>query len=229
MNADTTTNNGKPGESNDQVISYFTLRIMIGAAGILLPLFMVIGKFIYEDSAKLEYSISDYYDNGAAGDILVGILFALGFFLFSYKGPEPVDNRTANIGCIAALGVALFPTTFCSNCWVHYLHFVFAIVLFSVFIFFSIYLFRKTNPNKPPTRQKKKRNQIYLVCGIIMIICILGIAVSSFKFSEEASAKYHLVFWFETIALASFGFSWITKSEFLLLKDSGSPKPKADK
>lgn len=197
-----------------QIISYYTLRKLIGSAGIFLPSLMVIGKLISEGSMKVEFSISDYYDNGVAGDILVGVLFALGFFLFSYKGPERADSRAANIGCVAALGVALFPTTFCGDCWVHYLHFVFAFILFGVFIFFALVLFRKTDPSKEMTRQKANRNKAYLACGIIMIICIAGIPISIFLLPEP-SEKYNLVFWLETIALEAFGFSWITKAEFL--------------
>lgn len=201
-----------------QIISYYTLRKLIGSAGIFLPSLMVIGKLISEKSLKVEFSISDYYDNGVTGDILVGVLFALGFFLFSYKGPERVDSRAANIGCVAALGVALCPTTFCSDCWVHYLHFVFALVLFGVFIFFSLVLFRKTDPAKHITKQKQNRNKAYLTCGIIMIICIAGIPISIFLLPDQ-SQKNNLVFWLETIALVAFGFSWITKAEFLW-KDS---------
>jgi hypothetical protein len=207
----------------DQIISYLTLRVLIGATGILLPFLVVIGKFISNESWQLEYSISDYYDNGTAGDILVGVLFVLGFFLMSYKGPELIDNRAANLGCLAALGVALFPTTFCQACWVHNLHFVFAFLLFSVFIFFSVYLFRKTSPGKKITREKKYRNRIYLVCGIIMILCIIGIAISSFLVEQSLSLKYHLIYWFESVALVSFGISWITKSESFYLKDKNAP------
>ena len=204
---------------NDQIISYLTLRVLIGATGILLPLLVVLGKLISEKSGQLEFSISDYYDNGSAGDLLVGVLFVLGFFLLSYKGPERIDNRTADVGCIAALGVALFPTTYCSDCWVHIMHFVFALLLFSVFIFFSIYLFRKTNPNKEITTEKKYRNRVYLICGIIMIVCIVAIAISLLVLDTSVSGKYKLVYWFESIALISFGISWITKSESFYLKD----------
>lgn len=50
---------------NDQIISYYTLRILIGATGILLPFLVVIGKWISNGTPALEFSISDYYDNGA--------------------------------------------------------------------------------------------------------------------------------------------------------------------
>ena len=199
----------RPGNANDQIIPYFTLRILIGAAGISLPILLVIGKLIAENSFQLEYSISDYYDNSTAGDILVGVLFSLAFFLVSYKGYAPIDSIAANLGCAFALGVALFPTT-SKNTFVHYAHFVFVFLLFAIFIFFSLYLFRKSAPH--PTKQKKNRNKVYLLCGVLMILCIAGIAISEIF---EIGPNLHLVFWLESIALASFGFSWITKAEVL--------------
>ncbi|MBS1753657.1 MAG: hypothetical protein R2765_01415 [Ferruginibacter sp.] len=206
----------KTPEKNDQVISYYALRILIGATGVLLPILLIIGNLFANNSFKIEYSVSDYYDNGTAGDILVGILFVLGFFLMTYKGYDKTDSRAANLGCVFALGVALCPTTSGNN-FIHILHFVFALLLFSVFIFFSIYLFRKTGPGKC-TKQKDKRNKVYLVCGILMIASIIGIALVMLVF-KPAAQDYHLVFWFESLALVSFGISWITKAEYLFLKD----------
>jgi hypothetical protein len=219
----------RPGNDNDQIIPYYVLRVLIGAAGIFLPLLLVIGKLIFNRSMELEYSISDYYDNGTAGDIFVGILFALAFFLVSYKGYAPIDSIAANLGSLFALGVALCPTT-SDHKTVHILHFVFAVLLFSVFIFFSIYLFRKSKPGtKKITKKKEERNHIYLACGIIMIVCIVFIAlVSLTNFLRQETIKYSLVFWAETIALVSFGFSWITKAEVLFLKDADSPVEKLD-
>jgi hypothetical protein len=207
------TDTKRPGNANDQIIPYFTLRILIGAAGISLPFLLVIGKLIAEKSFTLEYSISDYYDNSTAGDILVGVLFSLAFFLVSYKGYARIDSIAANLGCAFALGVALFPTT-STNTFVHYAHFAFAFLLFSIFIFFSLYLFRKSVPH--PTKQKKNRNKVYLICGILMILCIAGVAVSLIF---DVNSNLHLVFWFESLALASFGFSWITKAEVLFHDD----------
>ncbi len=207
----------KTPKKNDQIISYYALRILISATGLLLPLLLIIGNFIAYNNFTIEFSVSDYYDNGTAGDILVGVLFVLGFFLMTYKGYDKTDSRVANLGCVFALGVALFPTT-SPNHIVHIMHFVFALLLFTVFIVFSIYLFRKTDPGKKYTKQKDKRNKVYLACGIIMIACIAGIALSMLVF-EAAALQYHLVFLFESLALMAFGFSWITKAEFLFMKD----------
>lgn len=209
---------GSAMQSNkDQIISYKTLRILMGLAGILLPLMVFVGKALSQHNMELEFSISDYYDNDTAGDILVGVLFALSFFLFAYKGPEPIDNKVANVGSLMAMGVALFPTT-SSIKWVHYMHFVFAICLFTVFIVFSIYLFRKTKKGTVPTDEKKKRNKLYLFCGIVMILCIAGLAISMWLM-EDLCSRAKLVFWGEATALFAFGISWLTKAEWLYLKD----------
>jgi hypothetical protein len=201
-------------KNNQQVISYFRLRQLIGILGIVLPLLMVIFNYISLKTWEIEFSISDYYDNGEAGYVLVGVLFVLGFFLLAYKGYERVDSRAANLGCVFALGVALFPTTSKNNT-VHVLHFVFALLLFSTFIFFSLYLFRKTSGIKKVTKQKVARNRVYVTCGIVMIVCIIGIAMASFGIMGGAASKYHIVFWLEALSLFAFGFSWIVKGELL--------------
>jgi hypothetical protein len=207
-------------KNNPQIISYFTLRRFIGILGIALPLLMIIFNYLASSSWEIEFSISDYYDNASAGYVFVGVLFVLGFFLLSYKGYEKIDDRTSDFGCICALGVALFPTT-SKNYTVHVMHFVFALLLFSTFIFFCLYLFRKTSGAKTVTRKKVLRNRVYVSCGIIMIVCVIGIALASFGVIGAAAGKYKIVFWLEAVALASFGFSWIVKGE-LLWKDAST-------
>ncbi len=207
-------------KNNQQIISYFRLRQLIGILGIALPLLMVVFKYISSNSWQIEFSISDYYNDGSAGYVFVGVLFVLGFFLMSYKGYEKIDDRASDFGCICALGVALFPTTSTNN-FVHIMHFVFALLLFSTFIFFSLYLFRKTSSPKTITKKKVMRNRVYVTCGIIMIVCIIGIALASLGVMGSAAGKYKIVFWLEAVALGSFGFSWIVKGE-LLWKDAST-------
>lgn len=57
------------------------------------------------------------------------------------------------------------------------------------------------------TSEKKDRNRVYLICGIIMILCIAAITFSLLVLDASVSAKYKLVYWFESIALVSFGIS----------------------
>jgi len=216
-----------PDRKKNQIISFLRLRTMIGLLGFLLPFLLLISDSIAEKVLRVEFSISDYYDNGISGDLLVGVLFVLGFFLLSYRGYEPIDSKVSNLACFFALGVALFPTT-SQNDLIHNLHFVFAFFLFSSFIFFSIFLFRKKDKlsKEPPSPQKIIKNKVYMTCGIIMIICIIVIALASFDVFGEAADKLKLVFWFESIALISFGFSWITKGGELVWKEDKKPDEK---
>lgn len=200
--------------NQNQIISYLNLRLLIGLLGFFLPLFLVFVDSAITGTIRIEPSISDYYNNNVAGDIFVGVLFVLGFFLLTYKGYERIDDISADIGCVAALGVALFPTT-SKVYFVHVMHFVFAMILFGTFIFFSLYLFRKTGSDAEMTEQKKTRNKVYATCGLVMVFCILGIIISFQKPFKEFGETYSLVFWFETIALAAFGFSWMVKGEYL--------------
>lgn len=43
-------------------------------------------------------------------DVMVGILFALGVFLFSYKGYGREDDVAGNLARLFVIGTALFPT-----------------------------------------------------------------------------------------------------------------------
>ena len=52
---------------NDQIVSYYALRILIGATGILLPLLLIIGNLIANNSLQIEFSVSDYYDTMYCG------------------------------------------------------------------------------------------------------------------------------------------------------------------
>ena len=80
-----------------------------------------------------------------------------------------------------------------------------AIIFFALLAYNSFFLFTKGSEN--PTENKKKRNIIYKVCGIGM--------VSSFLFMiPVAIFNIHGGTWaIETIALAFFGISWLTKSD----------------
>lgn len=68
------------------------------------------------------------------------------------------------------------------------------------------------------TNEKKKRNKIYQVCAIVMIAClvIIGLYMIALKPCYPNLENVHPVFCFEALALVAFGFSWLTKGEFIL-------------
>lgn len=198
---------------NLQIISYLTLRKFIGLLGIALPVIMVAGGMLTTKSFMVEQSISNYYHTGMR-DIFVGILFVLGFFLLSYKGYQAIDDISGNLGFVFAIGVALCPTG-PEHPVMHALHAIFATLLFAIFIFFSLYLFRKGSKPDSTTSRKKSRNIVYLVCGIVMIISVSGVGICLTFLSLTQLENTNIVFWLESVALWAFGISWLTKGKVL--------------
>lgn len=189
-----------------QLVSYLYLRMLIGACGIALVASCLVYAFILGHG--MQDSVSDFYYTGVR-DIFVGVLFVLGFFLLSYKGYDRIDSRFANAGFFFALGVALFP---CKGPMAS-IHFISAVLLFSVFIFFSLKLF--------PLGATAKKNlhdvniKIYKTAGLIMIGCLLSISITYLPPLQEFRLVYNTTFWLEAIALICFAVSWLTKGKFL--------------
>jgi hypothetical protein len=113
------------------------------------------------------------------------------------------------------MGVALFPTTSTTS-WVHNAHFGFAAALFLTLSWFSLFQFTQTAKDVPPTLKKMQRNRIYRTCGIVMVACVAFIALYKGFLTNTPLAGLKPVFWFESLALWAFGFSWLTKGEFIL-------------
>lgn len=125
--------------NNNYLISYRTLRQLIGVLGILLPfLCWGVNSFVneldllnnpafinadypthYQAAANLKSSISHFYYT-AAGPLFTGILITVAIFLFCYNGyPQSknddkwywlTDNRISDFAAICALGIVTFPT-----------------------------------------------------------------------------------------------------------------------
>lgn len=192
--------------------SYLMLRRIIGVLGMILPLVLLIWGFALCGCGRIEDSISDYYGLRAR-DGLVGVLFTIAWFLFTYQGYERRDNVAGHLGCLFALGVALFPNSGAS--WEKAVHFTSAAGFFLVLFFFSYYLFTKTGPTGVMTRQKRWRNRVYRTCGVAILICIGLIGLYHVLPLNESLAAIKPVFWLESMALWAFGFSWLVKGETL--------------
>jgi hypothetical protein len=159
------------------------------------------------------------------GDLYVGTLSAVAMFLISYKGYNKTDHIATNLAGLFALGSAYFATS--SNpdvsCVVRFLpdlqwriviHYISSALFFLTLAFISIFLFTKSKGNS--TSQKKTRNVIFRVCGIIMIATLAFIFVYKLSgWMQLNIGKYKPVFWLEWLALWAFGTSWLVKGEVL--------------
>lgn len=190
------------------VISYRTLRKLVGILGILLPLLVSLGAWLL-DRTTLRHSISDYYYT-VTRDEFVGALCSIGLFLFSYKGPEPQDGIAGNVAGVSAFGVALFPKGLRYSP-----HYVFAALLFLTLSYFSLFLFTKTSPDKTPTPRKLQRNLVYRICGYTILASILLVPAVNL-FPGISGPIPSPVFWLETLAIVVFGVSWLIKGETFL-------------
>lgn len=214
--------------NNDKLlISYLTLRKSVGLLGFILPITLVVGSAVVGNCEEVQSSISNYYHT-AMRDIFVGIMCAIALFLFTYNGYDKRDKYAAQLGSICALGIAFFPTSvliplpICNilpivkNPFIGILHFVFATVFFLDLAYFSLFLFTESKGDMTP--EKRKRNLIYRICGIVMLTCIVLIAIYVFFLEKKLPnpEKYDVVFYLETAALWAFASSWLVKGEMFV-------------
>jgi hypothetical protein len=201
------------------VVSYLILRRAIGIIGIALPFVLVIGKILL-DGPGLEDTISHYYYTDMR-DVFVGSLCSIAVFLMSYRGYEHADRIAGNLACAFALGVALLPTSpdqaSPRATLIGYLHLFSAACLLLTLAYFSLVLFRKTDPTKTPTPRKLQRNSVYMVCGWTIVVCVaLAAIVGGFVSKDSPAMKLDPIFWLESVAVIAFGIAWLTKGEALL-------------
>lgn len=229
--------NPQPSSNESLVISYLILRRAIGIIGIALPPVLALGNIILEfPSPKIQSSISSYYYT-IMGDVFVGSLCAIGVFLWSYRGYERIDSIAGDIAGTFALGVALFPTkpeygVTPQDETVGALHLISAACFFLTLAFFSLYLFRKTDPKKTPTPRKRQRNVIYTICGYTIVACIALIVFVKLMPDSPLVEKLDPIFWLESLAIWAFGVSWLIKGKTILTdqeREKPVPKPKRGK
>jgi hypothetical protein len=194
------------------------LRLGVGVLGIALPIVITIGYAIEVGAAVLLNSISGAYYSDMR-DIFVGSLCAIGVFLICYRYAHP-DDILSTLAGIAAIAVALFPTTpkgeqilvSGADDATGIVHGVAAIVLFLDLAAFCFFLFPRSTVPAPLTTRKKTRNVIYVICGIAILLGLGLAALGSRILPDNVVDKVHPLWWGESVAIFAFGFAWITKS-----------------
>lgn len=205
--------------TKSQLILPNQLRCVIGYLGTFLPIILIVGCLLFCAGEGFQRTVSHYYHTPMR-DVFVGMLFAIGLGMLSYRGYDYRDIRASNLAALLAVGVALFPTDADpdTSSIIGYIHLFFAAAFFCTLIYFSYFLFTKTAAGQEPTEQKKKRNVVYKCCAGVMAICIVLIIIH-YLIPESISQQYvHLnpVFILESIAVIAFGISWLTKGNAFL-------------
>ena len=105
-------------KENKLVVSYKTLRNLIGYCGMILPVILILATTKAPSDKIVESSFSDYYYT-SSGDILVAFLCIVGALLFIYKGysikrkhPFNYCRNLRNLCCIQSYCNRQFETVF---------------------------------------------------------------------------------------------------------------------
>lgn len=212
----TTTPTPVPQPPGNIMITYVTLRKVIGWLGIALSPVMILGNFILDHTHVPQVSLSAYYYTSMRNEF-EGIICGIAMFLISYHGYTKQDSVFSKIAGVAALGIAFFATseTSAKGDVSSILHYITAGIFFTALSYMSVFLFTKsTAPVMTP--QKIKRNRVYRACGIIMAVNIAFVPFDDLPAIHNAIGFLKPTLVVETIALVAFGISWLTKGEFLL-------------
>jgi len=214
-----------PSAKDATTLTYLTLRKAVGAIALLLPFAMAIPWWLLRDHA-LQTSISDYYYTGMR-NLFVGSLCAIAMFLLCCRGFDRKDEVAGMLSALCALGVALFPTTPATPSAfqreVGRAHYAFAALLFLTLAYFCLVLFKMTAANRILTRKKLQRNNVYTVCGYVILGSLLAIAATKIFELKYSIVGLGPVFCFESTSLLAFGTAWLTKGETFLKDEAAQP------
>ena len=214
--------------SDRMVVSYRALRHFVGGLGIALPPGLIVGGIVAGDGFLKTLSTYYHSESPILHGIFVGTLSSVGVFLICYKGHERGykdcgktqkefwgDNWVANVAGFFALCIAIFPTskedctpTSCAEKVFSGVHDASTLIFLIASTVMVLYLFRKTKPGGKPSDGKKKRNRIYVVCGVVMGAGTLAVVIlSTTKFEPP-----HALLAIESVVILAFGAAWFVKA-----------------
>jgi hypothetical protein len=185
----------------------------MGSLALVFPLLLLVVG--WARGTPIQGSMSEYYYTPER-DFFVGILFALGAFLYLYKGFSRQENYTLNVAGALAILIALVPTDSenAASASVHAMfHRGFALLFFFVIAYICIFLSGDTATFIESSSQAKFYGFTYKVLGICMVaIPIVVFGIRSFRHSS------YQTFILEAASIWVFGAYWLLKSKEI--KDS---------
>jgi hypothetical protein len=211
-------------------LSYMTLRQAIGWVGLLMPIVVKLGAYLFQGIATTG-SISAYYYTGMR-DVFVLTLVLVGALLACYRTPDRQDTWVGGVAGLSAIGIALFPMdpefaaqviarfpeTEHGRCYVIRgilgYHMLFVGIFFAAAFYLVTFRFSALTA-AVPTRQKLVRNQVYRVCGAAMLLAFVAIGLLAWRNDGES------IFWPESVAVIAFATAWLVKGQIVLKDTAG--------
>jgi hypothetical protein len=204
--------------------SYFILRRGLALLALAFPIILLLGVGLdnVQGSLSAYYHFSvrnpDTYGAGTMRDIFVGVLCAIGAFLYFYKGYSWEEDAALDVAGVAALGVALFPKAWgvsgSAPAIVATLHLASAITFFFAIAYVCVFRSKDTLKilKNPPRRQFRLG---YRILGTLMIVLPLSVVLVHLLSGrvEPGSA----VLWVEVAGVYVFAVFWLVKSREIAL------------
>jgi|SRR5215469_6415340 len=205
-------------DQSQYLVSYKTLRSIIGAVGILLFLVPLIYGAV---KGNLPESISRSYYTSLR-DFFVGALCVLGMFLVSYRGYDLLDTVITDIAGVCVVVIAFCPTSSpnpkVAQTVSNHIHPIAASIAFVLLAVMALQFTQveqtdmgwravlkrlgKAAIYQFPKARNAGRNYAYVTCAWIIVASIILAAISVIP-----------LFWPEAFMLAAFGISWTIKGE----------------
>src|SRR4029453_9535507 len=190
--------------------TYFTLRMGIVVLSGALPLILYFGAKL--GGIDLLNSMSAYY--GAHGGLmrnwLVGILWAVGSFLYLYKGYSTLENILLNLAGAFAVGVAMVPC----NCWPaaegasSKLHAFVAVSFFLSMAAVCLFCAGDTISLLPDQKTRDAYQRRYRIIGMMLVASPLTADLVSYVLLQLV----HYKFFVEVFGVWMFAAFWLVKS-----------------
>jgi hypothetical protein len=205
--------------------SYFFLRRGLAAFGFLFPIVLWLGA----DPHHLQTSVSAYYHYSASGhggpgagtmrNVFVGVLWAVGAFLFFYKGYSYREDWTLNLAGIAAAGIACFPmdwtTLEAGATLTGKIHFASAFAFFVAIAVVCLTCADETLAALADEAKRRRFKQIYTVLGVAMVA--VPLAVFAAYWLEHRPKDSFVVLAIEVAGIWIFAAFWLVKSREIAL------------
>lgn len=160
--------------------SYVIMRNGIGVLGLALPIVLIAGGGI----DQVQGSLSAYYHhspghpaqygNGTMRDAFVGILCAIGAFLFFYRGHSLQEDIALNIAGVAAVVIALCPMDWPidlsrGSSVTEQVHMIFATTFFVTIAYVCVFRAGDTLCIMEDAVRRRVFRRVYVTLGIIML------------------------------------------------------------
>ncbi|MDM0110884.1 hypothetical protein QTI66_01925 [Variovorax sp. J22R133] len=198
--------------------TYISLRVGMAYIAFAFPIVVVGVGLLFDRGLPIQDSLSAYYWATNTGFnpsriVFVGGLFAVGAFLYLYKGFTREENLALNAAAIFAVGVACFPMKWtCDGCGGWTPHGLCAFGLFGCLVYVVWFRARDTLKYLPEGVSQTPYKLKYAIIGFFMLASPVIALIIQWTVGENK-----FVIAVEALGIWAFASYWLVKGKELSL------------